>query len=153
MTKRLPEYAFYNGATVPFDQARIHVLSPAVHYATGVFEGIRGYWNQEHQQIYIFRLPEHLKRLENSQKVLAFDKIIQAPQITNDILQLVRTNQHRETIHIRPCVFIEGHGTITSTGPVGYAITTAIASASPARNPDMVTRGCTAQVSSWIRMS
>jgi branched-chain amino acid aminotransferase len=153
MIKQLPKYAFYNGNTIPFDQARIHVLSPAVHYATGVFEGIRGYWNQEQQQMYVFRLDDHLKRLEHSQKILAFDDIIEAQQATQDILNLIRVNKHYETIHVRPCVFIEGHGTITSTGPVGYAITTAISTASPARNPNMVNQGCTAQVSSWIRMS
>jgi branched-chain amino acid aminotransferase len=56
-----------NGRLVEFDKATIHVMSHALHYGSGLFEGIRCY--NTRQGPAVFRLPEHLKRLENSCKV------------------------------------------------------------------------------------
>ena len=48
---------------VPISEARVSVMTHALHYGTGVFEGIRGNWNQEKEIVYIFRLREHYRRL------------------------------------------------------------------------------------------
>lgn len=57
-----PEFAYLNGQIVPWDDARVHVFSPVAKYGIGVFEGIRGYWNEDVQQLYLFRVAEHLER-------------------------------------------------------------------------------------------
>ena len=51
-----PKYLSMNGAIVPFAEAKVHVLSPCVKYGAAVFEGIRGYWNVERREMYLFRL-------------------------------------------------------------------------------------------------
>lgn len=142
----IPEYSCKNGDIVPFADATVHILSPTVHYGTGVFEGIRGYWNDDDKQLYIFRLDDHLERLEQSQRLMRFERVIKKNIIKKNILDLIKKNDHRETIHIRPSVYLEGHGGIGSIGPVGYGITTISRPSS-----DLVTKGCTAQISSWLR--
>ena len=61
-------YAFLNGEIVEFDQARVHVSSAGFKFGTGVFEGIRGYWNASREQMYLFRMAEHMQRLAFSQR-------------------------------------------------------------------------------------
>lgn len=52
-------FAFFNGEIVPIEQAQVSVMTNALNYGTGCFEGIRGYWNPDHQQLYVFCLREH----------------------------------------------------------------------------------------------
>ena len=54
---------YFDGRFVPDDQAKIGVKTHAFNYGTGCFEGIRGYWNEQSEQIYLFRLREHYERL------------------------------------------------------------------------------------------
>ena len=56
-------YAFLRGEYVPLSEAKVNIMTHALHYGTGVFEGIRGNWNAKKQTIYIFRLREHYERL------------------------------------------------------------------------------------------
>ena len=55
----MPSYAYLHNQIVPLEDAKISVMTNFMHYGTGVFEGIRGNWNDEHKQIYLFRLREH----------------------------------------------------------------------------------------------
>ena len=66
-------YMTVNGKVVPGDEAQINIASPAAKYGIGVFEGIRGYWNADDEQLYVFRLREHLARLKQSMKLLRLD--------------------------------------------------------------------------------
>ena len=60
------EYYYMDGKYVPSNEAMIPVRTHAFLYGTSVFEGIRGYYNQEEDQIYAFRMKEHFERLLNS---------------------------------------------------------------------------------------
>ena len=140
-------YVFFDGAIVPWADARVHVFSPAVKYGAGVFEGIRGYWNDDHQQMYVFRLAEHMQRLHYSQLMMRFDRIIDVDHVAEQILELVRANHHRETLHIRPNVFVAGYGESGARTPVSLAIT-----AVPRPLPQRVESGCSVQVSAWQRV-
>ena len=64
---------YINGEFVPWDQARVHVFSPFAKYGAGVFEGIRGYWSERRGKMLVFRLREHLERLELSQRIMRFE--------------------------------------------------------------------------------
>ena len=59
----MPNHAFFNGQFVPFGEAKVSVMTHAFNYGTGCFEGIRAYWNQKDEQLYVFRLREHFERL------------------------------------------------------------------------------------------
>ena len=59
------KYAFFKGKIVPFSDAKISIMTHAFNYGTGVFEGIRGYWNDEKNNMYIVKLREHYRAARN----------------------------------------------------------------------------------------
>ena len=52
---KLPRHAFFGGRIVPYGEARVGVLTHGLNYGTGVFAGIRGYWNDEEKELFVFR--------------------------------------------------------------------------------------------------
>ena len=66
----MPSYAYFKKQLIPLEEAKIGIMTHAFHYGTAIFEGIRGNWNDEQQQTYIFRLKEHFERLEKGCRVL-----------------------------------------------------------------------------------
>ena len=138
----------FNGRYVPWRDATVHVFSPFAKYGAAVFEGIRGYWSETRGKMLLFRLREHMERLELSQRIMRFDRIVSAETMCEATLELVRRNAFRTSVHIRPTVFVDGEGESSARGPTGCFIT-----AVPRGTPQRVTDGCTAQVSSWERIS
>ena len=136
-----------NEEIIPWENAKVHVFTPIVKYATAVFEGIRGYWNEEEEEIYLFKLREHMRRLRYSQSFMRFDEIADGDRLIDRTMELVRVNGFRETIHIRVMVFVDGESDLGAVGPVGTVIT-----AVPRPLPKKVVDGCSAQVSSWLRI-
>ena len=59
----MPSYCYFQGEIIPLENAKIGVMTHALHYGTGLFEGIRGNWNAAHGQLYIFRLMDHMRRM------------------------------------------------------------------------------------------
>jgi branched-chain amino acid aminotransferase len=97
--------AFVRGELVPLEQATINVMTHGFNYGTAVFEGIRGNWNAEHEQLYLFKVRGHFERLRNSAKIMRMglrysdDELV---EITND---LVRRNGYHEDVYVRPIVY------------------------------------------------
>ena len=139
---------FLNGSIVPWRDATVHVFTPSMRYGSGVFEGIAGYWNEYAQDLYIFRLADHLKRLALSEKVLELDPPISPREVEDAIVQTVQANTFRQDITIRVSVYLDGYGDMDSTGPTGIWIV-----ALPRQASSLVDAGCSAHVSSWSRIS
>ena len=59
-------YAFFQGNIVPFNDAKISIMNHAFNYGTGVFEGIRAYWNETQNQLFLLKAREHFERLQRS---------------------------------------------------------------------------------------
>ncbi|WP_291295551.1 branched-chain amino acid transaminase [Elioraea sp.] len=123
MPSTQPEFAWFNGGIVPWNEARVHVFSPVVKYGTGIFEGLRGYWNAAEGELYVFRLAEHLDRLAFGLKVMRFDPGPDRAEMERAVLEVLRANRFRGPAHIRLSVFLEGDGEMSATGPVGMACT------------------------------
>ena len=98
-------YAFFQGGYVPLREAKISVMTHALHYGTGVFEGIRGNWNEEQGVVNIFRLREHFQRLLSGCRLLMLDIPYSADDLCNITVELVERNGHREDIYIRPLAY------------------------------------------------
>jgi branched-chain amino acid aminotransferase len=98
-------HAFFKGKVVPISQARVSVMTHALHYGTGVFEGIRGNWNQEKETLYIFRLREHYQRLLQGCRILMLDIPYSVDELCDITVHLVERNRHREDIYIRPLAY------------------------------------------------
>ena len=139
---------YFNGEYVPWDQANVHVFSPAVKYGASVFEGIRGYWNEKKEKLFLFRLDDHMARIEFSQRVMRFGEIAPAGPLCDATLELMRRNNFRASVHIRPTVYLDEYGESSARGPIVQFIT-----AIPRGTPKNVEDGVRAQVSSWERIS
>jgi branched-chain amino acid aminotransferase len=75
---------------------------------SGIFEGIKAYWNQDHQQLYILRLDEHLKRFLYSIKMVRYGFAYSFDDLKQAILNLLRANEFRSDVYIRPYIFQKG---------------------------------------------
>lgn len=137
----------HNGTPMPFGEAKVHALSVAVAYGVGVFEGIRAYMNPGSGKLSVFRLEEHLRRLDQGMKVMRFDDPPSRDTLRQGVLDALRANAPDEDAYIRLQVVVEGIGPMPTTGPVGW-----IAAALPRERSDKLKTGLSVGVSSWTRL-
>lgn len=105
MSQGKPRFAYFNGEIVPIEDAKISVMTHALNYGTGVFGGMRGYWNAEEEQLFVFRPLDHFKRLIQSASMMRIS-IDQTPEALNDALtELLRAEGFRENCYIRPLAY------------------------------------------------
>lgn len=147
-TDRANLLVYLNGEYVRWADAKIHIFSPAVKYGATVFEGIRSYWSDAQNGMNLFRSRDHLLRMELSQKIMRFERIFTADELAEPVAELVRRNGFETSVHIRPTAYVDGEGEAAATGPIGVFI-----SAIEWPTPSLVWEGCTAQVSSWQRLT
>lgn len=105
-------FAFFNGEFVPIEQAQVSVMTAALNYGLGVFEGIRAYWNADDAQLYVFHLQEHMARLKRSCAIMFMDLPYSVDELCRLTVELLRHEGFREDAYIRPLVFKSDH-TIT----------------------------------------
>jgi branched-chain amino acid aminotransferase len=117
------KYLFLDGEIVPYDKGLIHIFTPAYRYGAVVFEGIRGYWNKENEDIYLFRVKEHCRRLNQSMKMTRMDLTLEEKEMINNLISLLKKNDIHQTVHIIYSAYVDGDGPMSSTGPIGTAIT------------------------------
>jgi len=101
-------WVWMNGELVEFEKATVHVLSHALHYGSGVFEGIRCYDTPDGPAV--FRLPEHIRRLENSCKIYRMPLRFSGEELAEAVCEIVRANG-LGACYIRPIVY-RGFGTL-----------------------------------------
>ena len=100
-----------NGKLIPFKDARVHVLTHALHYSTSIFEGIRCYDTPYGSAI--FRLPEHVNRFFNSAKLYGMKMSYSKKQIIDAIIKTVKQSRLKQC-YIRPLAYY-GYGTMGLT--------------------------------------
>jgi branched-chain amino acid aminotransferase len=137
----------HNGNAIPFQEARIHPLAIGVAFGIAVFEGLRAYRHPATGAFTVFRLEEHLERLEQGMKVLRLADPPSRDTLRAAVLEVVRLNAPDDDAYIRLQVQIEGMGMMATTGPVGW-----IAAALPRERSAKFASGLAAQVSSWTRL-
>ncbi len=101
----MPQYAFFDGRIVPFSDAKVSVMTMGLNYGTACFGGLRGYWNDEDQQLYIFRPLDHYKRFLNSAKILMMNLGLSAGRLVEITQELLRTEGRQQNVYIRPLVY------------------------------------------------
>lgn len=136
-----------NGNLMPLKDAKVSITAPGLSYAALVFEGIRAYWNEEHKQLYIFRLEAHLYRFINSMKLLKFIDYPNISSIKADILQNIQANNYKEDIYIRLQGYIDEWGEMAVRTPVSTSIVSY-----PRPRAIAFTEGKKFTVSSWQRL-
>jgi len=144
-----PRYMLFNGEIIPYEDGRIHIAAPAVKYGIGVFEGVRAYWNEADEQLYVFRLREHMERLKQSMKLLRLEDKYSLDELMDGLLRMIRANEFRTTIQMRVVALLDEPETLRpAMGPVTICM-----HGSPKEPHSFLEKGLTAGTSSWIRPS
>ena len=107
--KFMPELAFFEGKIVPLGEAKISVVTHAFNYGTGVFEGIRGNWNDTEKQLYLFRVKEHYERLQRSCKMINIELSFTLQELEDLTIKLVKECGYKEDIYVRPLAYKSGN--------------------------------------------
>src|SRR5512137_1632630 len=97
------EKIWLNGKLIPWNDAKVHVLTHTLHYGTGVFEGIRCYKTDSGSAV--FRLKEHVDRLFESMHICQMDSTFTREQVFEGILETIRANKI-DACYIRPIAYI-----------------------------------------------
>ncbi len=98
-------FAYFEGRIVPLEEAKVSVVTHAFNYGTGCFEGIRGYWNEDEQEVFVFRLAEHFERLRDSAKILRMDISESTQELCDIARELVHRSGFQEDCYLRPIVY------------------------------------------------
>jgi branched-chain amino acid aminotransferase len=148
MKTKSADFIWFDGEFKPWDSVNIPITAHVLHYGTSVFEGIRGYSNENN--LYIFKLKEHIQRLIQSAEAYSIHSKYSVDEICNYIIELLRKNNIKKSCYIRPLLLVGLHGidlNITQNSPTHLAI---IAFPFSRYFPESGIRTC---ISSWRRIN
>lgn len=100
-----PKFAFFEGQIVPIEQAKVGVMTHALNYGTGVFGGLRAYWNEDEEQLFVFRPLDHYERLLQSASLMRMQLPYSAEQLAAITSDLLRAEGFRQNAYIRPLAY------------------------------------------------
>jgi branched-chain amino acid aminotransferase len=115
-------YVWFDNNIIEWEEAKVPLMTHALHYGTSVIEGIRAY---KSDNLYIFRLEDHIRRLLNSAKVYSINIKYSLDEIANAVINLLRKNEINVSCYIRPIGFVGFHGidlNVTLNSPAHLAI-------------------------------
>lgn len=142
-------WAFLDGKYLPVRDAKISVLTHAFNYGTGVFEGIRAYWNPTHEQLYVLHLKEHYRRFRNSCKIMRLDLPYGVDELAEITREILLRSRFREDAYIRPLAYKSSEliGVRLHDLDTGFTVFSV-----PFGNYVDIDRGISVCVSSWRRV-
>lgn len=149
----LNSIAYFNGKFMPLREANINIMTHAFQYGTGIFEGIRGYWNENEKQMYIFRMKEHYERLSQNTKLLRLELDKSVDELCQITVELMKKNNPNCDMYIRPNVYkagiVVGPSLINKNGsnPTAFSLCTM-----PMGEYVDISKGLHVCVSSWTRV-
>jgi branched-chain amino acid aminotransferase len=117
------DFVWFDGQYLKWEEAKVPIFVHALHYGTAVFEGIRAYPSDDN--LYIFRLKEHMERLRKSANVYSFTTKFSAEELCKATVELIRKNGTRKSCYIRPLTFVGLHGidlNVTKNSPTHTTI-------------------------------
>ncbi|MEX1248735.1 MAG: branched-chain amino acid transaminase [Anaerolineales bacterium] len=101
----LPKYAYFRGKIVPYSEAKVGVMTHALNYGTAVFGGVRGYWNDAEEELFIFRPQDHFKRVLNSGRMLMMEINHSKEELVQLVVELLQKEGYRQDVYIRPLAY------------------------------------------------
>lgn len=101
----LPKFAYFKGKIVPYSEAKVGVLTHGFNYGTAVFGGLRAYWNEEQEQLFLFRPKEHYQRLLHSANIMCMEFDHTPDSLVELTLELLKEENYRRDIYIRPLAY------------------------------------------------
>ena len=101
----LAKHAFFEGKNVPLAEANINIATHGFLYGTAVFGGVRGYWNEEKQRLFVFRPYDHFRRLLNSARMMAMTTNYDEESLIQLTLDLLRIDNWKQDVYLRPTFY------------------------------------------------
>jgi branched-chain amino acid aminotransferase len=96
---------YFNNEFVPLAEARVSILTHALHYGTGVFEGIRAYWSEDQKEIFVVRPRDHYARWKANCGILRIDVPLSVERLCDITAELCRRNQFHSDVYVRPLAY------------------------------------------------
>lgn len=103
-----PRFAFFEGKIVPIGQAKVDIRTNALQYGTGIFEGIRCYWNEKNKSNYVFRMEDHYKRFMSNSRIMMIDIKYSTEELCDITVVLLKKEEYKEDCYIRPFAYNSG---------------------------------------------
>lgn len=151
MVQNHPSYLWLNGVMTPWEEATIHVSEMGWSTVGAVFEGIRGYWNADRGELYIFRLREHLERLQRSMKLVHLPLDYSLDTLIEATVELARKNDFAEDTYFFPLAYTaDSYHTRYDSGQVQATLQIVTR---PMPSHLGAGKGMSAKFSSWRRIS
>ncbi len=101
----LDSIAFHQGEFKPLRECTINIMTHALQYGTMVFGGIRGYYNKDKDNVFLFRPYDHFRRLHNSAKIMQMNPKYSIEEMVELLKELVKRNQYKANIYFRPFIY------------------------------------------------
>lgn len=101
----MTKFAYFEGAVRPVAEAKVSVMNQTFNYGTGCFGGIRGYWNAEKQQLYVFRILDHYRRFLASTKIILADFTYSPEELAAITVDLLQQEEWKQNCYIRPLAY------------------------------------------------
>lgn len=105
MDEQLNSIAYHRGAYAPLRECNINIMTHALQYGTMIFGGMRGYHDSESNNITLFRPVDHFQRLHRSAKIMQMRPTQSPEQMTGIALELLRRNEYRCNVYLRPFIY------------------------------------------------
>jgi branched-chain amino acid aminotransferase len=106
--KALPHpntWVFHEGKFGRYNDVRLGLMTHALHYGTGVFEGIRAYWNSKQEQLYLLEPAAHYERMRRSANVMRMTLPYSTEKLINFTIELLRRNEFKSDVYVRPLLY------------------------------------------------
>jgi branched-chain amino acid aminotransferase len=101
----LSKHAFFEGKIVPLGDAKVNIATHGFLYGTSVFSGMRAYWNEEKQRLFVFRPYDHFRRLLHSARIMSMQSEYDEESLIQLTLDLLRTDNWQQDIYLRPTFY------------------------------------------------
>ncbi len=98
-------YAFFQGDFVVEDDAKISIKTHALQYGTAIFEGIRAYWNESQNELFVFRMKEHYERMLDNIKILHIECKYSVDELCDLTIELLKKNAPKTDTYVRPFAY------------------------------------------------
>jgi branched-chain amino acid aminotransferase len=98
-------WVFYEGEFARYNDVRLGLMTHALHYGTGVFEGLRAYWNPQQEQLYLLQAAQHYDRMRRSANVMRMKLPYSTEELVNFTLDLLRRNDFKSDVYVRPLLY------------------------------------------------
>jgi branched-chain amino acid aminotransferase len=99
-------WVFFNGEFARYNDSKLGLMTHALHYGTGVFEGLRAYWNPKQEQLFLLAPVAHFERMKRSAKVMRMKLPYSTDELVNFTIELLRRNEFKSDVYVRPLLYM-----------------------------------------------